>query len=197
MKQIILTALLFLFVSNMPLQAQEKRLITGFDGGMMIHTGYLNGTMGPEKIPASGAPFGLGGVARLHLGKHFRIGGEGYVSTLNQRGNGSYVKYGWGGLLADVYTVIGRFQPYAGITLGGGAGTTLLMGKAPEAAWKPVDDTVYNKQGFMALDPFVGCDFILGGPVHLTLKVDWLSCLGKNVTLPSGPRVYLGILFYR
>ena len=49
----------------------------------------------------------------------------------------------------------------------------------------------------MALDPFVGCDFILGGPVHLTLKVDWLSCLGKNVTLPSGPRVYLGILFYR
>lgn len=197
MKQIILTALLFLFVSNMPLQAQEKRLITGFDGGMMIHTGYLNGTMGPEKIPASGAPFGLGGVARLHLGKHFRIGGEGYVSTLSQRGNGSYVKYGWGGLLADVYTVIGRFQPYAGITLGGGAGTTLLMEKAAEAAWKPVDGTVYNTQGFMALDPFVGCDFILGSPIHLTLKVDWLSCLEKNVTLPSGPRVYLGILFYR
>ena len=197
MKQFFLTALLFLFVSNMPLQAQEKRVITGFDGGMMIHTGYLNGTLGPGIIPASGAPFGLGGVARLHLGKHFRIGGEGYVSTLNQRGNGSYVKYGWGGLLADVYTVIGRFQPYAGITLGGGAGTTLLLDEAPASAWEPVGGTVYNKQGFMALDPFVGCDLILGGPLHLTIKVDWLNCLGKNVTLPSGPRVYLGILFYR
>lgn len=197
MKQFFLTALLFLFVSNMPLQAQEKRVITGFDGGMMIHTGYLNGTLGPGIIPASGAPFGLGGVARLHLGKHFRIGGEGYVSTLNQRGNGSYVKYGWGGLLADVYTVIGRFQPYAGITLGGGAGTTLLLDEAPASAWEPVGGTVYNKQGFMALDPFVGCDLILGGPLHLTIKLDWLNCLGKNVTLPSGPRVYLGILFYR
>ena len=193
----VIAALLSHFVLNMPLQAQEKRLITGFDGGMMVHTGYLNGTLGPEMIPASGAPFGLGGVARLHLGKHFRIGGEGYVSTLNQRGNGSYVKYGWGGLLADVYIVAGRFQPYAGITLGGGAGTTLLLDEAPTSDWKPVGGTVYNKQGFMVLDPFVGCDFILSASIHLTLKVDWLSCLGKNVTLPSGPRVYLGILFYR
>ena len=69
----VIAALLFLFVSNMPVPAQEKRLITGFDGGMMIHTGYLNGTLGPEMIPASGAPFGLGGVARPHLGKNVTL----------------------------------------------------------------------------------------------------------------------------
>lgn len=34
-------------------------------------------------------------------------------------------------LLADFYTVLGRFQPYAGITLGGGAMTTLLMMEEP------------------------------------------------------------------
>ena len=50
----------------------------------------------------------IGGVIRLHLGDHFRIGSEGYVSTLSQRGNGSYLKYGWGGLLADYYTANGH-----------------------------------------------------------------------------------------
>lgn len=194
---VFVAALLFLVISVNTMSAQKKKILTGFDGGMMVHSGYLKGTMGPEKIPAEGLPFGLGGVLRVHLGKHIRIGGEGYVSTLNQRGNGSYVRYGWGGLLADAYTVIGRFQPFAGITLGGGAGTTLMMEQTPASAWEHRDGTVFNKQGFMALDPFVGCDFILGGPMHLTLKVDWLNCLGKDVTLPGGPRVYLGILFYR
>ena len=163
---------------------------------MMLHSGYLKGDLGPQKIPSQGAPFGIGGVIRLHFGNHFRVGTEGYMSTLNQRGNGSYVKYGWGGLLADFYTIIGRFQPYAGITLGGGAATTLLMDDVPSSAWEPIDGTTYNKQGFMAIDPFVGCDFILSGPMHLTLKIDWLNCLGKEVSLPSGPRVYFGFLFY-
>lgn len=44
-------------------------------------------------------PFGIGGVIRVHLGDHWRVGSEGYVSTIKQANNGSYVKYGWGGLL--------------------------------------------------------------------------------------------------
>ena len=99
---------------------------------------------------------GRGGVIRLHLGDHFRIGSEGYVSTLSQRSNGSYLKFGWGGLLADFYTVIGRLQPYAGLTVGGGAMTTLLMFEEPASVWAPIDRTVFHKQGFMAIDPFVG-----------------------------------------
>ena len=90
----------------------------------------------------------------------------------------------------------GRFQPYAGLTLGGGAATILMMGESPQTAWAPIDGTLYHKQGFMALSPFVGCDFIVGKAMHLTLKADWLNCLGKGVSLPSGPRVYFGFLFY-
>lgn len=62
--------------------AQEKKLLRGFDGGMMIHTGYLQGNLEPIGYDVKGMPIGVGGAIRLHLGKHFRIGGEGYISTL-------------------------------------------------------------------------------------------------------------------
>lgn len=176
--------------------AQDNKLIDGFDGGMMVHTGYLSGTLEPIGYDAKGAPMGIGGVIRLHLGEHFRIGSEGYVSTLGQRSNGSYLKYGWGGLLADFYTVLGKFQPYAGLTIGGGAMTTLLMFEEPASMWAPIDGTRYHKQGFMAIDPFAGCDFIVSGPMHLTLKIDYLCALSESRLLPHGPRVYFGFLFY-
>lgn len=194
MKQIILTSIcLLVFLSA---SAQEKKVLRGFDGGMMVHTGFLTGNLNAIDYTAKGAPMGIGGVIRLHLGDHFRIGSEGYVSTLSQRGNGSYLKYGWGGLLADFYTVLGRFQPYGGITLGGGAMTTLLMMKEPVSAWAPIDGTRYHKQGFMAIDPFIGCDFIVYGPMHLTLKLDYLCAISKSELLPNGPRIYFGFLFY-
>ena len=194
MKRIGLT--IFCLLLAIAALAQEKKLVRGFDGGMMVHTGYLSGNLDAIGYQAKGAPMGLGGAIRLHLGDHFRIGGEGYVSTLRQRSNGSYLKYGWGGLLADFYTVLGRFQPYAGLTLGGGAMTTLLMFEEPAAAWAPISDTRYHKQGFMAIDPFVGCDFIVSGPMHLTLKVDYLCAISESALLPHGPRVYVGFLFY-
>ncbi|MBO6082223.1 MAG: hypothetical protein J6P46_04280 [Bacteroidales bacterium] len=176
--------------------AQEKKLLRGFDGGMMVHTGFLSGNLDAIGYQAKGAPLGIGGVIHLHLGDHFRVGGEGYISTLSQRGNGSYLKYGWGGLLADYYTVVGRFQPYAGLTLGGGALTTLLMFEEPASAWAPVDGTRYHRQGFMAIDPFVGCDFIVSKAMHLTLKLDYLCALSASKLLPHGPRLYIGFLFY-
>lgn len=176
--------------------AQEKKLFQGFDGGMMVHTGYLSGQLDAIGYAAKGMPMGIGGVIRLHLGDHFRFGSEGYVSTLGQLDNGSYLKYGWGGLLADAYTVLGRFLPYAGLTLGGGAMTTLLMMENPASDWAPIAGTRYHKQGFMAIDPFVGCDFLVSVPMHLTLKVDYLCALSQTKLLPHGPRVYFGFLFY-
>ena len=194
MKRIIPAAICLLIMFSA--SAQEKKRLQGFDGGMMVHTGYLQGKLDAADYEAKGMPLGIGGVVRLHFGNHFRIGGEGYVSTLNQRGNGSYLKYGWGGVLADFYTVLGKFQPYAGITLGGGAMTTLLMAETPASPWAPIDGTRYHRQGFMAIDPFIGCDFIVSGPMHLTLKVDYLTALSESAILPHGPRVYFGFLFY-
>jgi len=192
----LVLALGLLVSAGVGAQPKEK-VLRGFDGGMMLHAGYLGGTLVPGEAPVSGCPFGLGGVARLHLGKCFRIGGEGYVSTMNLRGNGSYLRYGWGGILADVYGVFGRFQPYGGVTLGGGAMTAVLMTETPSEAWAPIDGTRYRKQGFMAVDPFVGCDFILTKAIHLTLKVDCLCGFGRDLQMPVGPRVYFGVLFYR
>ncbi len=190
------TLILACLLLTLTASAQEKKLIRGFDGGMMLHTGFLKGTLDPIGYDTKGAPMGIGGAIRLHLGEHFRVGGEGYISTLNQRGNGSYLKYGWGGLLADVYTVVGRLQPYAGLTLGGGAMTTLLMMENPASDWAPIDGTRYHRQGFMAIDPFVGCDFIVSGPMHLTVKLDYLCALSQSRLLPHGPRIYFGFLFY-
>lgn len=194
MRRIVLIIICLALAMSAP--AQEKKILNGFDGGMMVHTGYLSGMLDAMGYQAKGAPMGIGGVIHLHLGDHIRIGTEGYMSTLRQRGNGSYLKYGWGGLLADYYTVLGRFQPYAGLTLGGGAMTTLLMFEEPASAWAPIGDTRYHKQGFLAIDPFAGCDFIVAGPMHLTLKVDYLCALSDAKLLPHGPRIYIGFLFY-
>lgn len=176
--------------------AQGKKLIRGFDGGMMVHTGFLSGNLDAIGYQAKGAPMGIGGAIRLHMGDHFRLGGEGYISTLSQQNNGSYLKYGWGGLLADFYVVLGRLQPYAGLTVGGGAMTSLLMFEEPASDWAPIDGVRYHKQGFLSVDPFVGCDLIVSGPMHLTVKVDYLCAFSHANLLPHGPRVYLGFLFY-
>ena len=48
----------------------------------------------------------------------------------------------------------------------------------------------------MAIDPFVGCDFIVSGPMHLTVKLDYLCALSQSRLLPHGPRIYFGFLFY-
>lgn len=195
MKRFVLTSLLVLL--SVAATAQDKKLLRGFDGGMMVHSGFLKGEIDPIAYETSGSPFGIGGVARLHLGEHFRIGGEGYISTLGQKGNGSYIKLGWGGVVADVYFTAGRWMPYAGMTIGGGSATTLLMSDTPSTAWAPIDGTIYNKEGFMAFDPFVGCDFIVSEAMHLTLKLDLLHTLiDGHQTLPTGPRVYFGFLFY-
>lgn len=194
MKRLILAAICLLIAFSST--AQEKQSVRGFDGGMMVHTGYLQGNLDEIGYNAKGMPMGIGGVIRLHLGEHFRVGSEGYVSSLGQRGNGSYLKYGWGGILADFYTVLGKFQPYAGITLGGGSMTTLLMMEEPASPWAPIDGTRFHKQGFMAIDPFIGCDYIVSGPMHLTLKMDFLCALSESKLLPNGPRIYFGFLFY-
>ena len=98
MNRLILTAIcLLVFLSA---SAQEKKVLRGFDGGMMVHTGYLTGNLNAIDYTAKGAPMGI------------------------------------------------------------------------------------------------GCDFIVSGPMHLTLKVDYLCALSESKLLPHGPRIFFGFLFY-
>ena len=177
--------------SSVPCQAQERQR---FDGGMMVHTGYLHGNIKALDYEAKGPTFGLGGVLRFHLGNHFRVGGEGYVSTLRQMGNGSYIRTSWGGLLADAYWRFGRWQPYVGLTIGGGKTSTLLMFDGSADDWAPEPNAVLHNGSFFFVNPNIGVEFALTHAIHLTLKVDRLITL-TPAEMPTGARGYVGVLF--
>ncbi len=195
MKKVILLFIL-LALCRFNVMAQGPGVVRGFDGGMMLHTGFVKGDFPQLGHGVSGMPFGIGGVIRVHLGEHWRVGSEGYVSTVKQSGNGSYVKYGWGGVLGDFYWQAGRLMPYVGLTVGGGVNTNFLMKGERVSDWEPVEDAYFNKRAFLAIDPFVGCDYIVSDAFHLTLKADWLNCINGSYRTPSGPRLYLGFIFY-
>ncbi|MBR4046466.1 MAG: hypothetical protein IKK05_06155 [Alistipes sp.] len=199
MKRVILIFALLLFGVSGSIAQQEEKIIKGFSGGMMIHSGYQFGCDNPFGYDMRGATFGIGGVARLHLSDHFRTGFEGYVSTLGLRediAKGSHNKIFWTGLLADWYWQRGAFYPYVGLTVGGGMETAYLMFEGSGSDWRPESKAVFKKEGFVAVDPFVGCDMALSDAVRVTLKMDWLLAMRKSgLNSPTGPRLYIGFIF--
>ena len=179
--------------------AQERDIIKGFSGGMMIHSGYQTGCDNPYGYNMQGATFGIGGLARLHLTNHFRTGFEGYVSTLGLKrdiAKGSHNKIFWTGLLADWYWQKGKFYPYIGFSFGGGMETSYLMFEGSSNDWEREDNAVFRKQGFVALDPFIGCDIAFNDAMRITLKTDHLFAIrNEGLNRPIGPRFYIGFIF--
>lgn len=180
--------------------AQEKdKVIKGFSGGMMVHTGYQHGGDNPYNYVPKGATFGIGGVARLHLTDHIRAGFEGYFSTMGLKkdvASGSHNKLFWTGALADWYWKCGRLYPYIGATVGGGMETSYYMFEGDKHDWLPEASSVFHKQPFFAIDPFVGCDIAVGEALRLTVKADWLLAINnQGLNKPFGPRIYFGFIF--
>lgn len=182
----------------------KRKAITGYSGGMMIHSGWISGSqkVGTGTYKADGMVYGIGGAIRFHVGNHFRFGTEGYTSNLPQKNRpmaspGSYLKASWGGLLVDGCYPIGRFYPYAGVTVLAGGHRTLLYEGEDKGLYQ---GTAYlNKGVFVGFDPFIGCDFAVTKALRLTLKVDCLQGWGVGKTagtrLPIGPRVFFGFMF--
>ena len=180
---------------------REGKVIKGFCGGMMAHTGDQFGGDNPRGFEPNGATFGLGGVAKLQFTKHFRAGFEGYFSSVGLRKevlSGSHNKVFWSGALVDWFCQQGRFYPFAGLSVGGGMETSLYMFQGNKHDWEPEKEIIYRKQPFGYVDPFVGCDFAVGKAIRLTLKADWLMAFNnEGLNRPLGPRVYFGIIFAR
>ena len=196
-KTILIFAFVLLYAGVQAQETDKPKVMNGFSGGMMLHTGYLFGEMPEIGFTAKGAPFGIGGKICIHLGQHWMVGSEGYVSTLQQRHNGSYIKYGWGGVLGEFYWAFKHMMPYVGLTVGGGAQTTFLMFNGNSGDWTAESNAIFHKQRFMSLTPFVGCDFILTKALHLTVKADWMNTIAaKRMLAPTGPRFYFGVIFY-
>ena len=179
--------------------AQENKVIKGFSGGMMVHSGYQYGGDNPFGLDISSPTFGIGGCAKLHLTDHFRTGFEGYFSTAPIRKvveSGSHNKLFWTGLLADWFWQHGKLIPYIGTTLGGGMETSFLMFEGDKHDWTPEGMTVLHKQPFFAIDPYVGVEYAVGKALRLTLKADWMLAINSDgLNRPMGPRVYFGFIF--
>ncbi len=179
-------------------------MYNGFSGGMMFHTGYLFGQNTSLPHNPEGAEYGLGGALRINLWDHFRIGGEGYVSNMPSGftnedkclQKGSYIRNGWGGLLMDAYWRCEHLWPYIGGTIGGGAQRSLFIADGSIYDWLSEGETIFNKQTYFMFDPFVGFDYLLTARIHLTFKVDFMLAIHNSRLLtPTGPRIYIGILF--
>ena len=184
-----------------PQVGETKKAIKGFCGGMMVHTGYQFGGDNPRGYQPNGATFGLGGVAKVQLTKHFRAGAEGYFSSVDLTQDvmsGSHNKIFWAGALVDWFCQRGRFYPYAGLSVGGGMETSLYMFQGNTNDWKPETEIIYRKQPFAYVDPFIGCDFAAGKAIRFTVKADWLLAFNnEGLNRPLGPRIYFGIIFAR
>lgn len=186
--------------------AYEKRQggYRGFSGGMMLHTGYvgskdlnitsLQGTVHKQKV--GGAPVGIGGAIKLMFGRHFRIGAEGYVSTLYYGRHDSHAKTGWGGILADCVWNLGRWSLFAGSTIGGGSQTNITIMSTIGDDYIAEENISYRKYGFAAIAPFVGAEYAVTPRINIVMKIDYLL----NVTNPAddfvtGSRIYIGFMF--
>ena len=184
---------------TLSLDAQEKKVIKGFSGGMMIHSGYQFGSDNPYNVNISSPTFGMGGCAKLHFSQHFRAGFEGYFSSApikNELESGSHNKVFWTGVLADFFWKKGKFVPYVGTTVGGGMETAFYMFEGNKHDWEMESKAVLHKQPFFAIDPYAGVEYKVGRALRLTLKADWLLAINSDgLNRPMGPRMYFGCIF--
>lgn len=210
----IFVALLIVITSAESLSAQEEQRgggfrYNGFQGGMMLHMGYLSGapadnpggTAIPFSYNASGITRGLGGAARVRFGEYLRVGIEGYVSTLRLKGElseGSYVASSWGGVLADFYLERGRFSFFTGATAGRGSRKNLLIFEGSKSDWIAEESVFFHENSFFGIDPFIGAEFAVTKSIHLVFRVDYLMQFNnKMLSDLVGPRAFIGIMFCR
>ena len=210
LQYIILLFCLLLTKSVLAGESQSK-VYQGFSGGMMGHASYLFGVnpdapMTSEGVLCSpqGGSFGLGGALRVHLWKHLRVGGEGFVSTMNSGATnmkhilqeGSYIRTGWGGLIVDVCWRKEKVWPYIGGSIGGGAMRSLYVLKGNQDDWVAEEVACLHKTSFFYVNPYVGVDWCMTQKVHMTFRADWLLALNKgDLVMPTGPRLLIGFMF--
>lgn len=168
-----------------------------------------------KNLPKDGVSLGLGGTLRVHLLNHIHVGAEGGMSITPLRGHGN-IRIGYGGALCDGYLNLGKTRPLLGLSLGGGVMKRLYLPENPYT-YVPegtTDTTVYNasytQTPFFYLDPYIGIEIDLNSHMALLLRIDYMLPFGRsgstltdlkngvnwgNFMTPTGPRLYVGIMF--
>ena len=209
--QYIILPLCLLMSNSLLAGESQTKVYQGFSGGMMGHASYLFGVNNDapkthEGVLCSpqGGSFGLGGSLRVHLWNHLRVGGEGFVSTMNSGTtdmkpilqDGSYIRTGWGGLVVDACWRKEKVWPYIGGSMGGGAMRSLYVLEGSQDDWVAEKETYLHKTPFMYVNPYVGIDWCMTQKVHMTFRMDWLLALSKgDLVMPTGPRLLVGFMF--
>lgn len=200
-------------------------IFTGFSSGLTIHGGYLfsdspdklfsNNGLGSEDyvkgLPRSGVCMGIGAMFRVHFLDHIHLGVETNISTMPLMRTGSNLRNIWGGAHCDFYTTWGKVRPLIGMTVGGGTIKRLFVPEKAQIVTTP-DSTVYNASytstPYFLLDPYAGLEILLGKSksMALLIRIDYMLQFGtangiakdvnwSNFITPSGPRLYIGLLF--
>lgn len=192
------------------ISTNKSRVFQGCSGGMMVHAGYLFGQPAGailptgEQISMQGMTYGLGGSMRVNLWKYLRVGCEGFSSNLktgvsNQHAflqKGSYIRTGWGGVIADACWRMEKVWPFIGGSIGGGAMRTLSIVDGSQDDWQAEGIAILHKQGFGYVNPYVGMDYCITKRIHATFRIDWMLAFAKKqLVVPTGPRLYVGIMF--
>ncbi len=180
---------------------------------------FSNAGLGNEEyvknLPKDGCALGLGGTVRVHLLNHIHVGAEGGMSLIPFRSNGN-IRVGYGGALCDGYLTLGKTRPMIGLSLGGGVMKRLYIPENPYT-YVPegtTDTTVYNasysQTPFFYLDPYIGLEIDLNSHMALLIRVDYMLPFGRtgssltdivgnikwnNFMTPTGPRLYVGLMF--
>ena len=199
-----------LFAAVAAAKNDSTAIFQGCGGGMMVHAGYLFGQNpsavlpSGESISPQGMTYGLGGSMRVHLKKHLRVGCEGFSSTVKSGltdqhsflQKGSYIRTGWGGVIADACWRGEKIWPFIGGSVGGGAMRSLYIVDGSQDDWNAEQTAIFHKQGFGYVNPYIGMDYCLTRRIHLTFRLDWMLAFAREqLILPSGPRLYVGIMF--
>lgn len=166
-----------------------------------------------KNLPNDGFCMGLGGTLRAHLINHIHLGAEGFVSTMPLMKTGSNVRTGWGGAMCDFYTDWGKMRPLIGLTVGGGVMKRLFVPDAPTVTSADSEtnyNASYTKTPFFLLDPYIGMEIGLTNHMALIIRIDYMLPFGRtsssltdlkkdvswgNFMTPSGPRLYVGLMF--
>ena len=166
-----------------------------------------------KNLPNDGFCMGLGGTLRAHFINHIHLGAEGFVSTMPLMKTGSNVRTGWGGAMCDFYTDWGKMRPLIGLTVGGGVMKRLFVPNAPTVTSADSEtnyNASYTKTPFFLLDPYIGMEIGLTNHMALIIRIDYMLPFGRtsssltdlkkdvswgNFMTPSGPRLYVGLMF--
>ncbi|MFI3287586.1 MAG: hypothetical protein R3Y61_03825 [Rikenellaceae bacterium] len=180
----------------------KKSLYQGYIGGVMVHGGYgFGGVLTPTGssvgIPVEGFAAGIGGRLLVNLGDNFRVGTEGYVSTITY-GEHRKADIGWGGLAVDYGWQVDKFRPYFGVTIGGGAYENMTTIDEPLND-NSAQEVVWHSYGVFLVVPYVALEYSVTQKIRLCFRLDWITSptasSGSFTDFSSGPRLHLGFMF--